>query len=70
MYMYRDELSDNGVEMFDKVNEWRTCDGTMRGFQSEDFDTYSTEKDRDRYVHICICVCMYIYVYMCMYVHM
>jgi len=45
----RDELSDNGVEMFDKVNEWRTCDGTMRGFQSEDFETYSTEKDRDRY---------------------
>ena len=45
----RDELSRMGVELFDKVNEWRTYDGVMRGIQSEDFEKYEVKKDNERY---------------------
>ena len=45
----RDELARVGVELFDKVNEWRTYDGQMRGIQSEDFEKYEVKKDNERY---------------------
>ena len=45
----RDELAENGVELFDKVNEWASTDGKLRGVQSEDFETYGVAKDRERY---------------------
>ena len=45
----RDELARVGVELFDKVNEWRTYDGQMRGTQSEDFEKYEVKKDNERY---------------------
>ena len=45
----RDELARVGVELFDKVNEWRTFDGQMRGIQSEDFEKYEVKKDFERY---------------------
>lgn len=32
----RDELVRNGVELYDKSNEWRTFDGSMSGLQSQD----------------------------------
>lgn len=44
----RDELAENGVELFDKVNEWGSSDGKMRGTQSEDFDTYGMDKKWER----------------------
>jgi hypothetical protein len=45
----RNELARVGVEMFDKVNEWRTFDGLLRGIQSEDFEKYEVKKDSERY---------------------
>ena len=45
----RDELAENGVELFDKVNEWGTSDGKMRGVQSQDYEKYEVAKDRERY---------------------
>ena len=45
----RDELAENGVELFDKVNEWASTDGKLRGVQSVDFETYGVAKDRERY---------------------
>ena len=45
----RDQLARVGVEMFDKVNEWRTFDGLLRGIQSEDFEKYEVKKDSERY---------------------
>ena len=45
----RNELARMGVELFDKVNEWRTFDGQMRGIQSEDFGKYEVKKDNERY---------------------
>ena len=32
----RDTLLSHGVELFDKLNEWETTDGSMRGLQSTD----------------------------------
>ena len=32
----RDELASFGVELFDKLNEWETSDGKMKGMQSYD----------------------------------
>lgn len=32
----RDQLLSHGVELFDKLNEWETLDGSMRGLQSTD----------------------------------
>mmetsp|Transcript_35685 Transcript_35685/g.33829 ORF Transcript_35685/g.33829 Transcript_35685/m.33829 type:complete len:446 (-) Transcript_35685:99-1436(-) len=45
----RNELARVGVELFDKVNEWRTYDNTLRGLQSEDFSKYEVKKDNERY---------------------
>ena len=45
----RDELAENGVELFDKVNEWASTDGTLRGVQSLDYENYEVAKDRERY---------------------
>lgn len=45
----RDQLARQGVELFDKVNEWRTYDGLLRGIQSEDFEKYEVKKDTERY---------------------
>ena len=45
----RDELAENGVELFDKVNEWASMDGKLRGVQSEDYESYETGRDRERY---------------------
>ena len=45
----RDELAENGVELYDKVNEWGSSDGKMRGVQSEDYEKYEVAKDRERY---------------------
>ena len=45
----RDELAENGVELFDKVNEWASMDGKHRGVQSEDYESYETGRDRERY---------------------
>jgi len=44
----RDELAENGVELYDTANAWRTHDGRLRGDQSDDFDTYRVTKDRGR----------------------
>ena len=32
----RDKLLSHGVELFDKLNEWETFDGSLRGLQSRD----------------------------------
>ena len=45
----RDELAENGVELFDKVNEWASSDGTLRGVQSVDYEKYEVAKDRERF---------------------
>jgi cysteinyl-tRNA synthetase len=29
----RNDLARQGIELFDKVNEWRSFDGSMRGIQ-------------------------------------
>ena len=35
----RNMLAENGVELYDKLNEWATYDGRMSGLQSTDFYT-------------------------------
>ena len=35
----RDLLASSGVELYDKLNEWATYDGSMSGLQSTDFYT-------------------------------
>ena len=36
------------MELFDKANEWRIFDNTMRGTQSADSGTYPVNKDEGR----------------------
>lgn len=45
----RNMLADNGIELYDKLNEWATYDGSMSGLQSTDFYTgYGGPDDDDQ----------------------
>jgi hypothetical protein len=39
-------IIQTGIELFDQTNEWRSWDGSLEGFQSEDRFSYEIKKER------------------------